>query len=71
MIPGNGGQAERMKGGVNGVRICQNCGERLGKTWVKAGRNGTEFCSRECAYEGLDYFGKEYVDRTLVEYPAE
>lgn len=45
--------------------ICANCGTALTGNYVRAGKNGTKFCGRKCAYEGLSHFGKDYVDKSI------
>ncbi|WP_157515400.1 hypothetical protein [Luteimonas abyssi] len=48
---------------------CAHCGEYLTEHTIiyRAGNNGTEFCSKSCAYEAFEgLYNKQQVDRTLI-----
>ena len=47
---------------------CQNCGHeiRVNDRFYRAGKNGTVFCSKECAYEAYEFFyTKKYINKTM------
>jgi hypothetical protein len=49
--------------------ICANCGEPIKGDYYRAGNNSTTFCSKQCAYDALIYFGVDYVKKTLRPVP--
>lgn len=47
---------------------CSNCGKeiKINDRYYVAGKNGTIFCSKECAYEAFEgYYTKQEVDSTI------
>lgn len=51
---------------------CANCGQEinLGDSYLRAGKNGSIFCSKECVYEAYEgFYTKEEADRTIKEVP--
>jgi len=48
--------------------ICSNCGNQIviNASYIRAGRNGTSYCSLECAYEAYEgYYTRKQVDETI------
>lgn len=48
---------------------CQNCGTEIeiNNRYYRAGKNGTTFCSKECAYDAYEgYYTPEEVEKTLT-----
>ncbi|WP_161493855.1 hypothetical protein [Virgibacillus necropolis] len=53
---------------------CANCGKEIEKhdRYYEAEKNGTIFCSKDCAYETYEsYFSEHEVDTTLVRFPKD
>ena len=47
---------------------CSNCGNeiKINDRYYVAGKNGTIFCSKECAYEAYEgFYTKQEVDSTI------
>ena len=47
---------------------CQNCGHEIhvNDRFQRAGKNGTVFCSRDCAYEAYEgYYTKKQINKTM------
>ena len=47
---------------------CQNCDHKIqvNDKFQRAGKNGTVFCSRDCAYEAYEgYYTKKHINKTM------